>query len=90
MDPYEILEIDPSCEDRDIKVAYRKLAKASHPDTGGDPVIFKKLQEAYELIGTPARRAVYDLERRRSGVADARAVAKEVVQQYLEKLKNSE
>lgn len=47
--------------DRDtIKRAYRKAAKAHHPDTGGDTDAFRVLQHAWDVLSDPARRAKYD------------------------------
>lgn len=36
--------------DRVIKAAYRRQAKQSHPDLGGDPGVFRKIHEAYEQL----------------------------------------
>ena len=75
IDPYKILKLAATAADREIKEAYRSLARVHHPDVGGDAEEFKNIQEAYALIGDPVKRAVYDLERRRSGVNDARKEA---------------
>eukprot|EP00887_Chlorella_sp_A99_P002814 scaffold6.g2814.t1 len=40
--------------------AYRVLAKQHHPDKGGDPVVFARLQLAYETLSDPRKRQVYD------------------------------
>jgi curved DNA-binding protein CbpA len=82
-DPYQVLGALSTAPDREIKEAYRKLARTHHPDVGGDPEEFKKIQEAYSLIGDPVKRAVHDLERRRSGVNDARKEATEITNEYL-------
>jgi curved DNA-binding protein CbpA len=34
----------------DLKKAYRHAALQNHPDRGGDPEMFRKVQEAYELL----------------------------------------
>jgi curved DNA-binding protein CbpA len=83
IDPYQVLGALSTAPDREIKEAYRKLARTHHPDVGGDPEEFKKIQEAYSLIGDPVKRAVHDLERRRSGVNDARKEATEITNEYL-------
>ena len=31
-----------------------------HPDKGGDPVIFKEIQKAYEVLSDPKKRKIYD------------------------------
>jgi curved DNA-binding protein CbpA len=88
IDPYQILGVLSTAPDREIKEAYRKLARTHHPDVGGDPEEFKKIQEAYSLIGDPVKRAVHDLERRRSGVNDARKEATEITNEYLASIQN--
>jgi DnaJ family protein A protein 2 len=40
--------------------AYRNLARKLHPDKGGDPVAFAKLQAAFEVLSDPDKRQVYD------------------------------
>ncbi|NQX02583.1 DnaJ domain-containing protein [bacterium] len=85
-DPYQVLATLSTAPDREIKEAYRKLARTHHPDVGGDPEEFKKIQEAYSLIGDPVKRAIYDLERRRGGVNDARKEATEIAAEYLASL----
>lgn len=62
---YALLNIDPVCSPGEIKAAYRKLAKKSHPDRGGDPCLFRDIQEAYETLSNPDRRREYDSERSR-------------------------
>lgn len=65
---YDTLGVPETASPEDIKRAYRRLARESHPDRNpGDPAAeerFKALQEAYETVGDPARRAAYDRERR--------------------------
>ena len=50
MDPYEVLGVSPGTPEEDVKKAYRKLAMKHHPDKGGDPEQFKKIQSAYDRI----------------------------------------
>jgi molecular chaperone DnaJ len=60
-DFYEILGVPKSASQDDIKKAYRKLAHQYHPDTGkGDEAKFKEVNEAYQALGDPSRRAQYD------------------------------
>jgi curved DNA-binding protein CbpA len=40
--------------------AYRLLAKRHHPDKGGDPAAFARLQAAFEVLSDPRKRQVYD------------------------------
>lgn len=61
MDPYNILGVDKSSSQDDIKQAYRKLAKEHHPDkNGGSDERFKQIAEAYEKIGDESSRKKYD------------------------------
>jgi hypothetical protein len=63
-DYYVILGLDQAATLRQIKTAYRKLAKQNHPDTcPGDPQAatrFREITEAYENLSDPERRAAYD------------------------------
>lgn len=65
--PYEILEVDPSADEAELRRAYRLRLRQTHPDTGGDAAVFIQVQRAWELIGTAEGRAAYD---RRAGVTD--------------------
>ena len=60
MNPYEILGVDKSASDSDIKKAYRKQAKIHHPDRNGDEEKFKQITEAYEILGDKTKRDNYD------------------------------
>jgi len=64
-DYYKILGLSPDCSQEDIKKAYRKLARNSHPDSCGkeDSSQFREVQEAYEAIGEQNKRNNYDSER---------------------------
>jgi len=48
--PYGILGILKGASWTEIKSAYRKLAMQHHPDKGGDPAMFRKIQGAYEVL----------------------------------------
>ncbi|MDM9625348.1 DnaJ domain-containing protein [Rhizobium sp. S152] len=58
--PYEILGVRRDGTDDQIKAAYRRRAKTTHPDSGGDPEAFARVQKAYELLLDPVRRKVFD------------------------------
>lgn len=61
---YEILDVPRSATAEEIKKAYRKLALKYHPDrNSGDKVAeekFKEAAEAYEVLGDPEKRRIYD------------------------------
>ena len=57
---YEVLRVAVTATDKEIKVAYRRAARASHPDHGGDAATFRQVTLAYETLIDPRRRAAYD------------------------------
>src|ERR1700749_2168261 len=61
---YETLEVERSADESGLKVAFRKLAMKWHPDKNpGDAsseVRFKEINEAYEILKDPQKRAAYD------------------------------
>ena len=57
---YETLGIEKSSTAAQIKKAYRKKALRMHPDKGGDPEEFKKLQAAYDVLSDEDKRKIYD------------------------------
>ena len=62
-DYYEVLGIDRGASEEDIKRAFRKLAFKYHPDHNredGAEEKFKEINEAYEVISDPDKRAKYD------------------------------
>jgi hypothetical protein len=67
--PYEVLRIAPTATEDELRAAYRKRLRETHPDTGGDSASFNAVQLAWERIGTMESRASYD--RGRSYVGDA-------------------
>jgi curved DNA-binding protein CbpA len=65
-DYYDILGLDSSATNSEIKRAYRKLAVLYHPDKNPDPAaeqFFKEINEAYEVLGDPEQRRAYDYGR---------------------------
>lgn len=62
-DYYEILGIDKGASEKDIKKAYRKLAKQYHPDVNKQADAeskFREVQEAYEVLSDSSKRSAYD------------------------------
>jgi curved DNA-binding protein len=63
-DYYSTLGVAKTATEKEIKQAYRKLARKHHPDVNpGDKSAesrFKELNEAYEVLGDPAKRKKYD------------------------------
>jgi curved DNA-binding protein CbpA len=62
-DYYRTLQVDRLAETEVIQVAYRRLARKYHPDVNpsGDATrMMKELNEAFEVLGDPVRRANYD------------------------------
>ncbi|MHB0914249.1 MAG: molecular chaperone DnaJ [Thermoleophilia bacterium] len=63
-DYYEVLGVAKTADDKEIKKAFRALARELHPDVNrSDPdaeVKFKEAAEAYEVLSNPENRAAYD------------------------------
>lgn len=61
---YDTLKVSPKASNAEIKSAYRRLARKLHPDknAGSEETAraFAKIAEAYEVLGNPKERAVYD------------------------------
>src|SRR3990170_2483788 len=63
-DYYATLGVTKASSEKEIKQAFRKLARKHHPDVNpGDKAAeakFKDINEAYEVLGDPAKRKKYD------------------------------
>jgi DnaJ-class molecular chaperone len=62
-DPYEVLGVAKNASAKDIKSAFRKLAKKHHPDQNPDPKSkdqFAAASQAYEILGDEKNRAAFD------------------------------
>jgi molecular chaperone DnaJ len=63
-DPYEVLGVERTASEQEVKKAFRSLARELHPDVNAhDPQAeekFKEAAEAYEILSDPERRATYD------------------------------
>src|SRR4051794_41970530 len=63
-DYYELLGVQRGADDAAIKAAYRRLAKEHHPDRhngcSDKEAQFKAINEAYDILKDPQKRAAYD------------------------------
>lgn len=63
-DPYTVLGVSKSVSEKDLKSAYRKLAKAHHPDQNKDDpkahAKFAEISSAYDFLSDANKRAAYD------------------------------
>ena len=63
-DYYKTLGVTVKSSSDDIKRAYRKLSLKFHPDkNNGDSTMFKQINEAYQTLGTPDKKRMYDTQK---------------------------
>src|SRR5580658_10932704 len=64
MDYYEVLQVERTASDTELKASYRRLAMQYHPDRNpNNPEAeekFKACSEAYQVLSDPDKRAAYD------------------------------
>ena len=78
--PYKVLQVDPEAEDEVIEAAYRRLARKYHPDVATGPDAQERMvqiNQAWEMLRDPVRRAAVDRARARSATTAARVTAAE-------------
>nr|WP_238589791.1 DnaJ domain-containing protein [Pseudonocardia sp. AL041005-10] len=62
-DHYEVLGVGRDAGAEEIQAAYRRLARANHPDVNRDPAAedrFKEINDAYHVLADPSSRRRYD------------------------------
>ncbi len=77
-DYYQILKIDHNATEGQIRRSYRTLVRQYHPDTSTEPQAeenFRDIQEAYEVLGDPEQRRVYDRTREADGLDKSSSIA---------------
>lgn len=60
LSPYAVLGVAEHASHAELRRAYRRKLRETHPDTGGSAVHFHRVQRAWEQVGTPEARAAYD------------------------------
>lgn len=79
MDYYRTLGVPPTAKLEDITKAYRRLAMKYHPDRNPDEKnesLFRKVQEAYDVLSNHERRQAYDNSKLNALIEDTSAAAK--------------
>lgn len=67
-DCYETLNLDCNATEEEIRRAYKRLARCTHPDCeGGDEERFKEVQQAYEILSDPDKRKEHEEQQARMG-----------------------
>jgi len=61
---YDTLGVSENASDKQIKQAFKKLAKEHHPDRGGDTTKFKEANEAYDTLKNSNKKQEYDTIRK--------------------------
>lgn len=82
---YDTLGVEPTASPDEIKRAYRKRARETHPDVGGDTDEAAKVNGAYLVLSDPAKRERYDQTGQDSAPRDELAQAMAVAGQFFDK-----
>ena len=59
-DLYDVLGVSKAADRKEIRAAYRKIAKSAHPDTGGSAKMFALVKKAHDILTDDERRRKYD------------------------------
>lgn len=59
---YDALSVTKEAGNKTIRKAYYRKARHLHPDKGGNAKDFRKASNAYEILSSPSKREIYDLE----------------------------
>jgi len=68
---YELLGVPPTATGKEIRDAYRRLLKQTHPDSGGSAALLDLVSEAYGVLIDPEERRQYDERNGFAGPAEA-------------------
>jgi hypothetical protein len=62
-DYYELFGVNSKAPSDEVRTAYKRLLRQTHPDTGGTSGLFILIEQAWAVLSDPAKRAAYDKER---------------------------
>lgn len=88
-DHYAALGVSSAATLADIKKAFRQQASRHHPDRNDDPgapARFRAVQEAYDVLSDDSKRQAYDDNRRRNLLDSPIDTAREIWQNYFNRL----
>ena len=84
VDPYAELDVPRDATPAQIRAAYKKKAKTTHPDrTGGDAEAFTRVGRALEILEDPKKRAQYDADGTVTEEKNAERLAVEMIAQAM-------
>jgi molecular chaperone DnaJ len=86
---YEILGVPKTATQKEIKKAYRELAKKHHPDKGGDAEEFKKISEAFSILSDDNKRKRYDAFGDESTQSNTKYTNEDLKNMYADFFRNS-